>query len=73
MFPFFAILTIKTVPLFNLIKPLSFIYIIHSQRQNEVPCASFLVEVDAKDLATGQGDFIESEDHLSYGIWLDNT
>jgi len=68
-----TIYPIKTVPLFNLIKPLSFIYIIHSQRQNEVPGAAALVEVDAEDLAAGQGDFVEGEDHLSCGIRLDNA
>lgn len=73
MFPFFAILTIKTVPLFNLIKSFGFIYIIHPQRQDEVPGASFLVEVNAEDLAAGQGDFVEGKDHLSCGIRLDNA
>ena len=68
-----TIYPIKTVPLFNLIKPLSFIYIIHSQRQNEVPGSAALVEVDAEDLAAGQRDFIESEDYLSCGIRLDNA
>ena len=68
MFPFFAILPIKTVPLFNPIKPFSFVYIIHPQRQDEVPGAAALVEVDAEDLAAGQGDFVEGENHLPGGI-----
>ena len=72
MFPFFAILPIKTVPLFNPIKPFSFVYIIHPQRQDEVPGAAALVEVDAEDLAAGKGYFVEGEDHLSGGIRLDN-
>ena len=73
MFPFFAILTIKTVLLFNLIKSFGFIYIIHSQCQDEVPGTAFLVEVDTEDLSAGQGDFVEGEDHLSCGIRLDNA
>ena len=61
------------MPLFNPIKPFGFIHIIHPQRQDEVPGAAFLVEVDAEDLAAGQGYFVESEDHLSCGIRLDNA
>lgn len=58
--------------LFNPIKPFCFVDVVHPQRQDEVPGAAALVEVDAEDLAAGKGYFVEGEDHLSGGIRLDN-
>ncbi len=50
------------------IQPLGLIDIIRREGQDEVPGPAFFIEIDAEDLSTGKGHFVEGEDHFCGGF-----
>lgn len=50
------------------IQPSGLIDIIRREGQDEVPGPAFFIEIDAEDLSTGKGHFVEGEDHFCGGF-----